>query len=225
MTRFMLALVALILAFSPVFAGEKADEATYRKIENQLDATVLDTVAYDEADVTEVIKDFARNGRITIVLDKKALEEVDEDDRLISLELADIKLGNALNIVLDQIGLVKSYKNGVLYITTEEKAKGVTITKIYDIRDITVKIRNFPAPTIRLRSNEGDGQGPIVVIPDEEPDDPEVDDVVEIIEDTIDADWGDTASISVIKGQLIIRATRVVHKSVASLLGQLRASK
>ena len=80
MSRIILALATLVLAFSPVFAGEKGDEATYRKIEAKLESTVLENVAYDEADVKEVIKDFARKGRITIVLDKAALDDVDDDD-------------------------------------------------------------------------------------------------------------------------------------------------
>lgn len=106
-----------------VYADDvKKEEATYKKIEAKLESTTLSVVNYDDTDVNEVIKDFAKKGQITIVIDKKALEGVAEADRKVTLELADIKLGNALNIVLDQIGLVKSYKNGVLYITTQEKA-------------------------------------------------------------------------------------------------------
>ena len=135
------ALCGGLFAFAPIHADDvKKEDATYKKIESKLDSTVVPTIAYDEVDVTEVIKDFGKKGNITIVIDKKALEGVSADDRKITLELADIKLGNALNIVLDQIGLVKSYKNGVLYITTKEKAQGIVSTKTYDVRDITMRI-------------------------------------------------------------------------------------
>ncbi|KAA0209593.1 hypothetical protein EDM80_14630 [bacterium] len=223
--------IALLAAFCAglmgssggVFADDvKKEEATYKKIEAKLDSTTLSVVNYDETDVNEVIKDFAKKGQITIVLDKKALEGVAEADRKITLELADIKLGNALNIVLDQIGLVKSYKNGVLYITTQEKAQGAISTKTYDVRDITMKVQDFPAPEIRLKAQD-EQRGPVVDIPKEDP--PTTEDIVEMIESTVKADWGSTAKITIAQGQLIVSAPRDVQKSVADLLDQLRASK
>lgn len=227
MTRmFRLFALALLLGFvsAPLFAGDDKDEATYRKIEAQLESTTLDTLAYEEADVTEVVKDIASKARITIVIDKKALEDVSEDDRLITLELADVKAGNALNIVLDQIKLVKMYKNGVLYITNEEKAQGAVTTKVYDVRDITVKINDFPAPKLRLKAADDNTNGPIVEFPDDEKD-VATEDIVEMIEESVDADWGGAASVSIVKGQLIVRASREVHKDVANLLDQLRSAK
>ncbi len=217
------ALCGGLFAFAPVNADEVAkEEATYKKIEAKLDATVVPTVAYDEVDVTEVIKDFAKKGSITIVIDKKALEGVSADDRKITLELADVKLGNALNIVIDQIGLVKSYKNGILYITTKEKAQGTVSTKTYDVRDITMRITDFPTPEIKLKAQD-EASGPDIIVPDEDP--PTTDDIIEMIEGAVTADWGNTAKITVAQGQLIITAPREVHKSVANLLDQLRETK
>lgn len=227
MTRmFRLFALILLLGFvsAPLFAGDDKDEATYRKIESQLESTTIDSLACEEADVTEVVKDIARKARITIVIDKKALEDVSEDDRLITLELAAVKAGNALNIVLDQIQMVKMYKNGVLYITNKEKAEGVVSTKVYDVRDITVKINDFPAPRLRLKSANDDSSGPIIDY-GAEPDDPTTEDIIEMIEESVDADWGGTASVSIVKGQLIVRAPRDVHKDVADLLDQLRSAK
>lgn len=217
------ALCGGLFAFAPIHADDvKKEDATYKKIESKLDSTVVPTIAYDEVDVTEVIKDFGKKGNITIVIDKKALEGVSADDRKITLELADIKLGNALNIVLDQIGLVKSYKNGVLYITTKEKAQGIVSTKTYDVRDITMRITDFPTPEIKLKAQDEPG-GDIVIPDDKEP--PSTDDIIEMIEGSVTADWGNTAKITVAQGQLIITAPREVHKSVAELLDQLREAK
>lgn len=213
----------LLSSAGAVYADDvKKEEATYKKIEAKLESTTLSVVNYDDTDVNEVIKDFAKKGQITIVIDKKALEGVAEADRKVTLELADIKLGNALNIVLDQIGLVKSYKNGVLYITTQEKAQGAVSTKTYDVRDITMKVQDFPAPEIRLKAQD-EQRGPQVDIPKEDP--PTTEDIVEMIESTVKADWGSTAKITIAQGQLIVSAPRDVHKSVADLLDQLRASK
>jgi type II secretory pathway component GspD/PulD (secretin) len=223
MTRIFAAVLLNFALIAPVFAGEEKDEATYRKIESQLESTTIDTLAYEDADVTEVVKDIAKKARVTIVFDKAALEGVGEEDRKITLELAEIKAMNALNIVVDQIGLFKQYKNGILYITTEEKAAEATVTKTYDVRDITVKINDFPAPKLRLKGEDSDG-GFEIELPDDETD-VETDDIVEMIEDSVEADWGGTATVTVSQGQLIVRATRSVQKDVAELIDQLRASK
>ena len=220
------AIIVFVIGFisAPLFAGDEKDEAAYRKIEAQLEATTIETLAYEDADVTEVVRDIAKRARVTIVFDKAALESVDEDDRKITMEMADVKAINALNIIIDQIGLYKTYKNGILYITTEEKSNEATVTKTYDVRDITVVIRDFPAPKLRLKPADDNDNGPIIDFPNEDKI-VETDDIIEMIEDTVTADWGDTASVSVIKGQLIVRAPRNVHKEVADLLDQLRSAK
>lgn len=218
--------IALLAALggAPLLAGDEKDDATYRKMESQLDSTVLATLAYEDADVVDVVKDIAKKARVTIVWDKEALAGVSEDDRKVTLELAEVKAGNALNIVLDQVKLKKSYKNGVLYLTTEEKAQESTVTKTYDVRDITVKIEDFPAPRIRLKAADDSGGGPIIELP-EEKEEVSTDDIVELIEESVTADWGGKASVKVVKGNLIVTAPRNVQKEVKTLLDQLRSAK
>ncbi len=222
MQTFRLTAIAclMVLMAAPVFADKET--AQYRKIENLLDATVLADVTYEELDIKDVLKDIAKRANVSIVTDKKALAALDEDDRKITLDLANIKAGNVLNIVLGDVGLKKTYQYSVLYITSKERAKKKTSTKTYDVRDITVKIKDFAGPRLRLKSESDDG--PPIEYPDDD-DDIETDDIVELIEDTIDADWGGDASVSIINKQLVIRATRETHKEVKALLGQLRASK
>ncbi|MBE7492753.1 MAG: hypothetical protein HS108_13495 [Planctomycetes bacterium] len=220
--------IALLAALggAPLVAQDKnaKDDATYRKMESQLESTVLATLAYEDADVVDVVKDIAKKARVTIVWDKEALKGVSEDDRKITLELADIKASNALNIVLDQVKLKKAYKNGVLYLTTEEKAQEATITKTYDVRDITVRIEDFPAPRIRLKAADDSTSGPVIELPpDKEP--VVADDIVELIEESIKADWGGKHAVKVVKGNLIVTAPRNVHKEVDALLAQLRSAK
>lgn len=211
--------LAVLLA-APLMAD---DEAAHRKIATQLDTTKIASLLYENGDLEEVVKDIAKQARINVVFGKDVLEDLDAGKRSITIELTDIKAGNALNIVLDQAGLKRSFRHGVLYVVDEENAEEASIRKLYDVRDITANIRDFPAPRLRLRGDEG-GAGPQIRLP-KEPDDPEVEDVVEMIEDNIEADWGNTANVSEVKGQLIIRAPRAVHQEVADLLRQLRAAK
>lgn len=215
------AAILALMCGAPLFAQDKED-ATYRKIEAQLDSTVIPNLSFEDADIADVVKQIAKKANITIIIDKKALEGVSASDRKITLELAEIKAGNALNIVIDQVKLKKSYKNGVLYITTEEKAEEAVVTKTYDVRDITVKITDFPAPKLRLKARDDSSSGPIIEYPDDAKQPPSADDIVEQIEESVKADWGGKASVTIVKGHLLVRATRAVQKEVAKLLNQLR---
>lgn len=216
---------AVSLFCAPLFANAKDEEATYKKIENALETIRVDSLSFDKTDITEVIKDLAKKGNISILIDKDALKGIDEDKRKITLSLVKIKLGQALNIVIQDVGLYKSYKNGVLYLTTKDKAQGATTTKIYDVRDITAKVQDFAGPKIRMKEDSGgNNNGPQIEIP-EEKETPTADDIVEMITDTIEADWDGTCKVTIVKGQLVVKASREVHKQVVDLLNQLRSSK
>ncbi|MCF6228817.1 MAG: hypothetical protein L3J82_09195 [Planctomycetes bacterium] len=221
MKKFVAVAIALSLLGTPILADK--DDAKYRKLETALNTTVLDSFSFENADIVDVVKHIAKKTRINIVFDKEALEGVDEDDRAVTIELSDIKAMNALKIVLEGVDLKQSFRFGVIYITTEEDAVAVTSLKTYDVRDITVAIRDFPAPKLRLRGPDGDS-GIVIDIFDEEKH-VDTDEIVEMIEDTIDADWGGTSSITLAMGQLIIRTTRATHQEVAILLAELRSSK
>jgi len=216
-----MALVALVSLVAPGVSAN--DELKYQRIESKLKTKRLDTVKYEEVDITEVVKDIAKKAGVNILVDKKALKEIDEDDRVIELELADITADNALNIVIEQVGLVRSYKFGLLFLTTKEKAQERTILRSYDIRDITVKIKDFPSPKLRLKGE--DAASGIIEFPDQEDDPPDADEIIEMIEESVEADWGGTASVREVKGHLVVRAPRDVQVEVAKLLAQLRASK
>jgi hypothetical protein len=203
--------------------AEERNEIAHRNIENALNSTRVDVISYEDVDIQEVIRDIARRARANIVVDRRALQDIREDDRKVTIELSDILLGNLLNIVIRDVGLIKSYRNGILYLTTQERHDAVTITRLHDVRDITVRIQDFPAPKIRLRDRE-DGVGPRIDPPRDD-DQPTADDIVEMIEDTIEADWGGAASIRISRGQLVIRAPRSVHADVVKLLAQLRAAR
>ncbi|MCA8919646.1 MAG: hypothetical protein KDB32_11250 [Planctomycetes bacterium] len=215
----MLGLLALLFC-SPLFAD---DTAAYRKIESKLDSTTIDALILDETDIKEAVKTIARKAGISILFDKSALEGLSDDERKVTLELSEIKASNALNLVLDQLGLTKGYKYGFLYVMCAETVEEAVEATIYDVRDITANVKDFEAPKLKL-VGEGDDIGGIVHWPEQD-EDIQLEDIVELIEDSIDADWGDTASVTEIKGQLVVRASRSVHKEVASLLDQLRGSK
>jgi hypothetical protein len=217
-----LGLLLLLVVGAVGLQAQDRSEARHRAIANALQTTRMERVSYEDVDFTVVVRDIARLTQSNIVVDRRALADLEEDDRVITLELSDMRAGNVLNIVLDQVGLVKSYRSGILFLTTAERRDAVTVARVYDIRDITVRIQDFPAPDIRLR--EGDNQGPAMRWPRED-DQPTADDIVDMIEDQVRADWGGTASLRVTRGQLVVRAPQHVQVEVARLLAQLRAAR
>jgi hypothetical protein len=220
--RLILSCLLLLATAAPLFAQDR-DEAAHRRIEAQLRATRIPVLAYEEADVTQVVRDIARAARVTIVFDRRALADVPEERRRVTLELQDLRADQALNLVLMDTGLHLAYRAGVLHVTTRERVQQATILRIYDIRDLTARVRDFPAPRIRLR--DSNDPGPVIDIPQENDRAVDADDVVDMIETTIDADWGGTCTVRISRGQLVVRAPRDVQREVAALLGQLRASR
>jgi len=94
---------------------------------------------------------------------------------------------------------------------------------IHDVRDITAQLRHFAGPTLEL---QGDSlNGPQFRYSTEEPlDSPDIDDLVDLIEQSVATDlWGtDGFSITGFNGQLVVSATPEVHAKVRNLLNQLR---
>jgi type II secretory pathway component GspD/PulD (secretin) len=217
--------VAFLLAFAVApLAAQRADsdEAAYRRIESRLETTRFDTFIYEEADVADVVRDIARRCGITIIFDRRALEGLSEEDRKITIELVDIRAGNALNIVVSEVRLQRVYRNGVLYIASTEAAAEATVVRVYDVRDITAKVQDFPGPRLRLRGEEG-ARGPIFEPPQERV--IETEDIVDLIEDTVKADWGGRHSIQIVRGVLVVNAPRNVQREVRTLISQLRTAR
>lgn len=213
-------LMALLAA--PLFAQ---DDAEYRKVESKLDAAVIDSLILEDTDIKEAVKYIAKKAGVTILFDRTALDGMDADDRELTLELTEIKASNALNLVLAEVGLVKGFKHGFLYVMAEANEEAEIKTATYDVRDITLRIKDFQGPKLRLTGDIDERTDLDNFLDELDETRLDSEDIEELVEDSVDADWGDAASLKVVKGQLVVRATREVQKEVAALLDQLRAGR
>lgn len=95
--------------------------------------------------------------------------------------------------------------------------KAETYAKVYDVRDITMPIQDFPAPEIGLGKREAAKPAEEKEAP------PTTDDLIDTIEATVEPDvWGTKGfSIKKFKGTLIISASAEVHRKIRALLAQL----
>ena len=228
-------------------AESEIDQATREKLRLKIDGEV----DFDKTPFKDAI-DFLRNvSAANIHVKWKTLEDEGIDDtaevenvkvtgvtveRLLRLVLEDVGGGRPLGFVIDE---------GVVVISTKTDLAQNTKTRVYDIRDLIVEIRNFEGPRIDLTSvgenqgnNANDGGGGLFGDDDDSGDDDDderktreelADDIVDLIKETIAPDtWrpdGEIGSITELNGQLVVTQTDENHRDVLDLINQLREAK
>ncbi len=222
------ALVIIVAVLSFVFFSQTAKADNNRLVAERLKLTKI-SQNYEDNTLTEVLADLSQRTGVAIVFDPKAKDSVDPDEIMITMPLMNISAYNILQMIADENDLKLMFRYGIAWLTTPEfYYKGRNVLKIYDVRDITVKIQNFPGFSIRLRGNDtGDNQGPEWV-----PDEPVEPVTVESLEDIIPeftggGDWSVNAGASIqqLAGMLIIRQVPEVHLEIMRLLAQIRANR
>ena len=155
--------------------------------------------------------------------------DIDPEESTVTLSLQQVKLGEALDLILENAGLAYAFKENTLFITTPDKAFGDLGFDIYNVTDILNKIKDFPGPQIRVSSNDDSddsGGSPFDFGSDDEEEDTlDPDSLAElIIESTGGEDlWSESGSAIVpSSGQLLVTATRELHLAVSSFLDNLR---
>jgi len=93
---------------------------------------------FDATPLADVIEHLTRIHHIPIVLDRKALEDasIDPTTANITFSLHGLTLRSALYLVLRPLGLTWTIRSEVLFITTEDAARNMLITKVYDVADL-----------------------------------------------------------------------------------------
>lgn len=201
------------------------------KIVNRLESTKI-SLDFKDTNLAEVIDFLHEVTDINFVLSKEVREKADGGDLKVDVKLSDMQLKAALKLMLEMHDLTVVYKNGVLVVETKEERGKEVEMKIYDVKDLMMKIEDFPAPTIELATSEGgDGAFPIgIVVGPEEMAHPfeSKDQLVEIIRNATGGDtvWGkDGVSIDIQNGLLIVANNPEIQKEVEQLIVSLRQFK
>ncbi|MCC6740004.1 MAG: STN domain-containing protein [Planctomycetia bacterium] len=221
---------AVLLAGALALPGwaEDTDE-TKSKILNRLENTKI-SLDFKDTNLDEVIDFLHEVTSINFVLSKEVREKAKAGELKVDVKLTDLPLKSALKLVLDMNGLTAVYRNGVLVIETkEERGKDVEM-KMYDVRDLMMKIEDFPAPTIELRESEAGASVVGIVVAPEPTAHPfeSKDQLVEIIRNATGGDsvWGkDGVSIDIQNGLLIVAQNADVQKEIEQLIVSLRQFK
>ncbi|MFK5955225.1 MAG: hypothetical protein QM477_02135 [Planctomycetota bacterium] len=169
---------------------------------------------------------------IPFVVTPDAIDAVDSEGIEFNLNMThELSVMNALNIITDVAGegVTYTFRHGVVYITSTEKANANMILRLHDVRDLTAMIVDHAGPKIqeiRLPDGEYDDEdgpqfGGVVgeAVPLMDPDN-----LVTLVQQGVSpASWeNDGASIQALNGQLVVRTTPEIHQEIQDFLGGFR---
>ncbi|MCU0725543.1 MAG: hypothetical protein MUE73_07115 [Planctomycetes bacterium] len=226
MKRLMLALtVAVVLSSMPFERAEAAPKSLGEQM-LLLEGRVVD-LDFRDRTLDEVLKFFSDLTEVNLVISPVLQNERPVDELRVTLALSRVSVKTALTVICELKGLAAVYRHGVIMITTPKDARGKPQLRLYSIADLTVRIRDFPAPDIMLRPSGAENFGEIGGKEEEGQEhafaDPEF--ISELITaNTGSGTWEDEGvSITANERHLVVRQYPTVHREIDSLLALLRA--
>jgi type II secretory pathway component GspD/PulD (secretin) len=222
--KFWTTLMLIALLAAPVTAGPEYDE-----IRAKLNTMTI-SIDFDDAPLPDVIDFFRDYADINIVIDQSVFDEKSEDELTVSMTLNDLNLKTTLKLVLNMVGLKATYKEGVILIVTEDyHAVDELIVKVYDVRDLLMRVPDFPGPQVELVPPNQDLGGAVFDLSEEK--EPLI--TEEFIEEMIrehtgGGSWDDNPNCSLAlteNGQLLVTQSTAGHREILALLGKLRPYK
>jgi len=184
---------------------------------------------FEEASLSEVIEFIRIISGINIVIDPAVFEDRTEEELQITLNVKDLALENALQLILDLKDLKRSFKHSVMMISSPESEKKEFFFKVYDVHDLMFVLEDFPGPEISLDQDQETGPSITLGYDEDQGNNPfsDADTVLDLIQTNVDPEsWDEEkASISLSNGLLIVTNTREVQIKVRKFLDELRAMR
>jgi len=112
------------------------------KVEDLVEKALLEKdadFAFDQTPLTDVVEHLQRMMKINILLDAVALEDSSIDPSTSQVTIAmRASRGSAIDLMLSQMGLTWTVRDGAMVITTARKAQEELSTKVYPIEDLSL---------------------------------------------------------------------------------------
>lgn len=226
------AIVLGLVLTGAAFAQDRqmSDSETKRAVLNKLETMKIDLNEVDRPldEMVAYLRDFSN---INFLIDPEVYTKVSKDQMKVTIKVKNVRLKSALKLILGQYDLSAVYQDGIVKITTRERVNQNVITLFYDVRDLLLKINNFPGPKLELTGGEGSGGTTGITFAVEEPQESKVDEgfLEELIKtNTGGKSWEENphAAIRITPtGILIVTQTKAVHKEVENLINMLRHYK
>ena len=227
--RLIAALVLAAVGGTAVAQEEPSSDAV-RKIRDRI-STMRITLDFNNAKLDEVIAYFQEYTGLNFHLDADARAKEGEDGSKVTIKVKEVSVKTALKLVLNPRDLGCVYRDGVILIATKAKLGNQTVTRVYDVRDLLFRLRDFAGPRVELTVPGGAGSalaGASFTLEEE----PKGELTEEFLTDLIKTNTGErswdensAASISQINGLLVISQSKPVHEEIRRLLDLLRQFK
>ena len=186
----------------------------------------LDLVDAPLPDALDFIRSFSG---IDFIIDPKVRERLTDDTLKITLRVRDIPLKSALKLMLESRKLGAVYRDGVLVIVPKEDLDKEVVLRIYDVRDLLMRIKDHPGPVIELKpAGQSTGITGATFTLDEDAKVLTEDFIVDIIKKNCGGTTWDenaNASITLNNGLLMVVQSRRVHAEILKMIGLLRQFK
>ncbi|MHC5018952.1 MAG: hypothetical protein ACYTGX_02335 [Planctomycetota bacterium] len=196
-------------------SNEAAAKAAFAKLD-----TLKVSIDFEDTPLTAAVEYMKQVSGVNILIDKAVTDEREIDETRITLQVNDVSLRSALSLVLDFSNLVVRWRHSVLMITTPSKGRGKPVARMYDVRDITLEMKDFPGPTIKLEASEGNQSVGIGGLGDEpESQAPSRDQIMDLIQELMPEDFEvEGTSITTFGNAILIRQSPEVHAKITAIL-------
>ncbi|MBN1808183.1 MAG: hypothetical protein JW909_03880 [Planctomycetes bacterium] len=207
---------------------EQGQEAWAQDIKRKLDKRV--SFEFVQTPLSEAVQFLQNLTKVNMILDPLALDEV--GDSPITLRVAQMKLELALDWILRLAGLNYMLKDNAIFISKPENLTTDVSMKIYDVRDLTMKVQYFSGPDFALDLGTtafgGGGLGGIGVVTPEDEDLVTAESLSDMIMNRINPEsWSPDlgTSIELSGGKLIVMQRPEIHRMIDKLLSSLRSTQ
>ena len=150
-----LVVIFLFLGSSFGLSAQEVDEKrqeVLRKLSSQ--RVSLD---FENTFLEEIVDYLRASTGLNIIIHQEVLQRHGEDELRFTIRLKNLRLKSALKLLLGMRDLTATYRDGVLVIVSQDSVHRGVVTRVYDVRDLLFRIRDFPGPSVELASLEPRG--------------------------------------------------------------------
>jgi type II secretory pathway component GspD/PulD (secretin) len=229
-TMLMAGFLCLTALSAPAQEGTNETDPRKQEVVSKLN-TMRVTVNFENTTLEEAIGFLRDFSGLNIVVDAEVYKTQSEDQLKVTLKVKDLLLKSILKLMLNSRELTAMYKEGVLLVVPKGKIDKSVTLQLYDVRDLLVKIQDFPGPKVELVSPSKGGGGPLTgaTFSLEEPRSTITEEfVTEMVkQNTGDKSWDENpnASITLTNGVLVVSQSKRVHEEIKHFVNLLRQFK
>ncbi len=217
--------LVLLLFSATVWAGRPArgGEPAAKRLRKRIDVNFVST-PFERA-----LEHVCRRANVAMVLDRRGLR----DDRRrfpVSLQARRRPAREILDLLAKEAGVAYRLDGHVVFVTSIQRARrDEVVMRIYDVRDLTAEVPDFPGPHISIDPGPGyyhKAGGGLVIVGGAGSDGVTATGLAEMIRERVRPGlWAAELGTSIKErgGNLVVRQTEDIHAEIDALLEKLRA--